>query len=191
MQAARDALLRYCCCFVPRIALGDEPGGSLGAEPGGSLGDSLGGEPDAVALRVLAAAQRQPEDTTLTGWRAPAKVVDVHDGDTVRLVVLRDGRLQQYVCRLAGIDAPELHPRRALPDRDRVVAAARASRDRLRGLVLDTLVDAAFGRPDKYGRQLVTLRTRGAVGDVPAGTNVNDYMLRAGLAVAYDGGAKA
>ena len=32
---------------------------------------------------------------------------------------------------------------------------------------------------------------RGAVGDVPAGTNVNDYMVRAGLAVAYDGGAKA
>jgi len=178
MLRARDALLRLCIAICP-------------SEPHDASPAVADAGADAGVDAELAAATRMPDDTTLVGLAAPAKVVDVHDGDTVRLVVRRAGRLEQYVCRLAGIDAPELHPRRSAPDRERTMGAARAARDRLRGLILNTIVDAAFGRPDKYGRQLVTLTTRAAVGAVPAGTVVNDYMVRAGLAVAYDGGRKA
>lgn len=118
----------------------------------------------------------------------PGRVVRVVDGDTIDFVTDRVPAVRGlfcYRCRLAGIDAPELHPSRALPGRDAEVAAARRAAERL-GAVLgaaDNMAFAAFQGSDKYGRYLVRLST-------PSGTDVNGLLVAEGLARPYDGGTK-
>ena len=37
-----------------------------------------------------------------------AKIVKVHDGDTCDLVIIRNGSLERFKCRLLGINSPEM-----------------------------------------------------------------------------------
>lgn len=108
-------------------------------------------------------------------WRVHGAVVDVHDGDTVRLdldlgwrVWLRDERV-----RIAHIDAPELST-----PQGKIAALA------LRQLLPpDTLVQVdSIGR-DKYGRLLAELT-------LADGSSVGEYMLAKGNARPYEGGAR-
>ena len=139
------------------------------------------------------------EDFSLDGLRILAKVVNVYDGDTLRVKV-KLHKLVQYSCRLIGIDAPEMKPKKKdythggvydEEGRNEEKAAAVQSRDALIDMIGDAVVWAVFGKMDKYGRPLVTLYTRRGFRGRKNGMNVNQWMLENAYAVPYDGGTKS
>lgn len=67
-----------------------------------------------------------------------AKVVGVHDGDTITVL---DSRNQQFKIRLAGIDAPELRQE-----------FGQKSKYNLSGFIFGKNVLISFTKTDKYGR---------------------------------------
>ena len=150
----------------------------------------------AVALAALAAARRGA-DSTYAGRVVQASVVDIHDGDTIRIVFVEDPRspvpkLVQRVVRIDGYDSPEVHPPASDPRRDEIRAAGLAAReavaralgfDLAAGTMRGPLVTAVLGNFDKYGRILAELYA----GEV----HVNAAMIAAGFGVAYGGGSKA
>lgn len=120
-------------------------------------------------------AARMPP--TLFAFRlegAPALVAKVYDGDTVHLGFEFGGEVVRCRCRLAGVDAPELHR-----DGDRAVAA----RDALAALTANARLRAWTSGADKYGRPLVRLA-------LPDGRDVAQVLLAAGHVRPYSGGAR-
>lgn len=138
----------------------------------------------------------------LSGMQCKGRVVDVHDGDTITMVMESCGRVFSCKCRLFGIDTPEMAP--ILKKRNRVqeIRRAKLARNALISLVTDIelpedaqecaniscrtntrLVDVTCRGADKYGRQLVNLRVAGDI-------DVTAKLIECGHGVAYDGGHK-
>jgi len=130
------------------------------------------------------------DDFSFDGQRFLAKVVDVYDGDTLRVTFRYGGRLVQYRARMAGYDSPEMKPPRSKPNRENEIAAARAAKAALERRVRDRLVTVACGPFDKYGRILVTIYDSAAAGG-ENGENINEWMVSSGHGVPYEGGSKA
>lgn len=146
----------------------------------------------------------------LRGWRGWVRLADVHDGDTLTAIVggvLAGDRLARVPVRLVGIDAPELHdaPRGTaardlllayLRDGDgdgtRALARAQAGRPLTRAQIVAGLdaqptlawLECGAGQ-DKYGRALGHVRR-----DPGDALSAADVLVREGLAVPYDGGAR-
>ena len=105
-----------------------------------------------------------------------AKVIDVHDGDTVTLNIdLGFGViLQNQKLRFAGINAPELTGANA--------TAGAASRDWLKAKLLgqDVIIESIKDRQEKYGRWLakVFLPNNSEM-------SLNDELVKLGFAVKY------
>ncbi|MDO4878639.1 MAG: thermonuclease family protein [Neisseria sp.] len=95
-------------------------------------------------------------------------VVDVHDGDTVRV---KDGDGREHKIRLAYIDAPELGQ-----------AFGKDSRDLLRGLVLEKDITVRVSDIDRYGREVAQLEA--------GGRNINLEQIENGAAWHYASIAK-
>ena len=116
---------------------------------------------------------------TLKGLCCTGKVVNVHDGDTVRIVIhfpRGTTNYAKFTCRMVGYDAPELTSRSV----DAYKATNLLARYCLsNGIVLDMdrhyskselaqiflqnkkVLDIQFHGEDKYGRQLVSLYEEG------------------------------
>lgn len=109
-----------------------------------------------AAFTVAACTLSLPaQAATITG-----RVVRVHDGDTITVLVGRD----QVRVRLARIDAPE---RPGQP-------YSSASRDALAALVAGKIVRVTYSQQDQWGRP---------IGEVDAGgINANTAQVRAGYA---------
>jgi endonuclease YncB( thermonuclease family) len=122
---------------------------------------------------------------TYEGKLTKGRVVRVLDGDTVQVIILNEGKLESHRFRLAGIDAPELHPRKDSSTRDEEKDAAVKSKEKLEEKLAEdsNLCMVSFTKDDKYGRRMGTLSTR-------YGVNINDWMVAKGLAVPYGGGKK-
>jgi micrococcal nuclease len=103
-----------------------------------------------------------------------ARVVTVHDGDTI--TVRLDGRTEKI--RLVGIDSPELQDERQVY-RDAAYAARDYARSRLGGETVTLETEPRQGDRDAYGRLL-----RYVILD--DGTNVNEDFVRKGYAHVYD-----
>ena len=126
---------------------------------------------------------------TAERWRPPikkAKVIDVYDGDTCTLAAFIEDRAYKFRCRLARIDAPEMRPDASLSARARdfELRAAKRSKQLLKDICLNRIVELHNVSNEKWGRVLADLRV---VGDTEF---VSDIMMRAGLAIPYDGGKK-
>ena len=117
--------------------------------------------PEAEAVAALL----ELRDSDVADWRmsgcSVAKVVQVYDADTVRVLVLRDGGIIKLKLRILHIDAPEMAPRKpvlgtnmyglqldtdesmdiANSRRDTEIKMAKRSRNRLIELVTDMGVD--------------------------------------------------
>ncbi len=116
-----------------------------------------------------------------------AIITRVIDGDTVEATVdcLFDIKQANLQLRLYGIDTSELSS-----SNPEVRAKAKAAKVRLTELVLNKTVKLTSRKnidadldSDKYGRYLATLFTED-------GTDINDLLVKEGLAVAYFGGKK-
>ena len=126
---------------------------------------------------------------TLKGLKEKAKVISVHDGDTLDVVFYLHGdNLVRFTCRLLGYDAPELKKkkpsRKALFARDFLAHICMGDdpddfddsrtweTDELPELLddSDNLVYVKFEKFDSFGRALVNIKTS------PGGQSINDLM---------------
>ena len=146
------------------------------------------------AARGLEALEKTT-DFSFAGVQCLAKVVDVYDGDTVRVRFEWGAVYPQFSVRLLGIDAPEMKPKhvdngitRTPSDLKQEKADAVKSRDALRGRIGGKVVNVSFAKNDKYGRPLVTIWDRDAKNLVME-NSVNNWMLERG-AIEYHGGTK-
>lgn len=131
------------------------------------------------------------------------KVVDVYDGDSIKLVLpfiikrtqnkykifdkffKRNDIIQLYKwnCRLAGLDTPEIRTRN-LKEKDFGLEV----RDKLREKILNNLLFIKCGVFDKYGRLLVTLYDTEA--NLKKDYSVNQWLIDNNYAKEYNGGKK-
>jgi endonuclease YncB( thermonuclease family) len=144
---------------------------------------------------------------TLKDIRTLGKVVDIYDGDTCKIVLLLDNRLQKMNCRLMGLDTPEMKPSLQKTDREEEILNAYRCRNRLISLVTDCEcpIDNHWNKKecigkvdtnqkiihvecldfDKYGRLLVRLWENDS-----SEKSVNEILIEEHYAKEYDGGKK-
>ena len=113
---------------------------------------------------------------TLKGLKVKAKVIAVHDGDTLDVAFYRNEESVRFNCRLADVDAPELHEENGtlvrnllawvcmggVPDKFDDSAKIWSKKQLQHELdISENLVYAVFGdfNNEKYGRSPVTLKT--------------------------------
>lgn len=115
------------------------------------------------------------------------KVVDVYDGDSLRLAFKWKGDIIQWQARMMHYDAPEMKPRKDLLNREAHIIVAREAKQLLIDTIGKSMVMAKMHGFDKYGRILVTLDI-----DDWARQNVyvNGVMMNSGLVKPYEGGTK-
>ncbi len=114
---------------------------------------------------------------SLKGHTTDGKVVKVYDGDTVHVVFPYFEKYYKWICRIAHIDTPELRTKN-----EEEKKKGYEVRDKLRGLILDKIVQVQCHEFDKYGRLLVDL--------VIEGVKVDEWLLSQGYAKKYEGGTK-
>ena len=143
---------------------------------------------------------------SLNKVKTVGKVVDVYDGDTCKIVLVVNGELQKYNCRLMGLDTPEMKPSLKKENREKEIEHSHKCRNRLLQLVtscdvpdvsviihkkvvakmLDEyntkVITIECCEFDKYGRLLVNLFVDEK--------NVNQTLIEENYAKAYDGGKK-
>lgn len=120
-----------------------------------------------------------------TGWSTPARVVDVHDGDTVTVEVTR-----RLTVRLKGCWAPEIGKRngtRRVSDEER--ERGEQSRNELDRLLLEHGSNVTLFVPTEVDEGSIDaevgLTFGRVVGEIWAGNlNVSEEMVRRGFATA-------
>ncbi|MDH4225862.1 MAG: thermonuclease family protein [Deltaproteobacteria bacterium] len=112
----------------------------------------------------------------------PAIVERVIDGDTIQTAIeLWPGLVQHIHLRLLGVNAPEIHGKNIAPCEKAAGQKAKAFVERLLQGAKTIIVTQV--KPDKYGGR--------ALGRMEAdGQDVSARLLKAGLAVVYNGGKR-
>ncbi len=134
------------------------------------------------------------------------KVVECYDADTCKIVLPIQNTFYKFTCRLAGIDTPEMKPKKDKPNRDNEILWAKRARAELLKLICDVNFDNLDIKKeevikalqnnkklltvkclefDKYGRLLVELYNN--AGETKS---FNTILVEKNLAVSYDGGTK-
>ena len=146
------------------------------------------------------------DEFSLNGKKVVAKVVDIYDADTCKIVFELDNKLVKFNCRLVGIDTPEMKPPKSDPNRDAEKKKAKQARNRMVQLcsnveceinimykkkqikaLLDQhtkLVEVGCYDFDKYGRLLIDIT------DLEDSKTFNQVLIDEGFAYSYDGGTK-
>lgn len=139
-----------------------------------------------------------PDLFSLKGYISPARICSCHDGDTVHLVFNYKGMVMRFICRLFGIDTPEMYGQTldlAKKARNRLIQLGtdvdislgddrKSSDDELERQILNNrkIIRAHFYGKDKYGRELVVL--------YDGEKNINEVLLAEGHCKEYFGGKK-
>ena len=108
------------------------------------------------------------------------KVIKVYDGDTITIAAKLPntlGPIYRFSVRLLGIDSPEIKGK-TFKEKELAVI----SRDILSQLIMGKIVYLRNVSMEKYGRILADVY----LGDL----HINDWMLKNGYAIPYDGGTK-
>ena len=113
---------------------------------------------------------------SLDGMNFQAKIVDVHDGDTVKAVFKVFDKYYKWNCRIAHVDTPELRT-------DDTAEKARGLfvRDKLKEQILNKIVTLHCLKFDKYGRLLVEINN---------GQNIHEWLIQNKYANPYEGKTK-
>ncbi len=122
---------------------------------------------------------------SLNLYHYKAEVLSVYDGDTVTLMI--DQGMKHFArvkVRLLGINTPEIRTKDA-SEKQRGLAAKHYLKDKIEGktVIVHTV------KKGKFGRWLGVLWSY-EEGMEELGESLNDEMIRAGHAVAYDGGKR-
>lgn len=120
------------------------------------------------------------------GYTTYAKVLKVHDADTITLIFEYKDEIIKYNIRIDGIDAPELHSKIS-----EEAALSKKGKDFLSNLLLYTIVKVRFKDFDKYGRALADIYTlTSPTSRRMLDTNVSQILIQGGYVRPYDGGTK-
>lgn len=144
---------------------------------------------------------------SLIGITTIGKVVEMYDGDTCKIVLMNNNKLEKYNCRLLGLDTPEMKPPLTKENRDVEIFNAHKCRNRLLQLITSCScnIDSIINKKDcvklidtntkvikvecyefdKYGRLLVKLYP-----DNESVESVNQILVNENYAKSYDGGTK-
>ena len=138
-------------------------------------------------INKLKLADKSTPVFTLEGDMKLCKVVDIYDGDTIKVVFMDNNRINKWNIRMEGYDSPEMRPSRKLENRDEIKKKAIEAKNYLKSLIMNEnqLVYLKCGKFDKYGRLLGTLYV-----EQTDEVSVNDLMIQHGHGYAYDGGTK-
>lgn len=122
---------------------------------------------------------------SLEGRECLGKVVDVYDGDTVKIVFplseKEPNRLYRWNCRLINVDTPEIRTKNL-----KEKAYGKQVRDKLREKILNKLVYIKCLDFDKYGRLLVEIFDNEKCEEC-----INNWLILNEYAKKYDGGTKS
>ena len=160
---------------------------------------------------------KETPEFTLCGQTLQGKVVELYDADTCKIVLPVMGTFFKFICRLSGIDTPEMKPRKDKPNRDNEILWAKRARSELLKLIcpptggdsvfdnLDikkdeiithlqnnkNLITVRCMEFDKYGRLLVELFSTASSTDLNSELkSFNQILVEKNMAVGYDGGKK-
>lgn len=119
---------------------------------------------------------------SLEGTFVPGKIVDVYDGDTVKIVLELsiNSEYFRWNCRLSGINTPEIRTRN-LKEKEFGLLV----RDKLKERIEDKILLIKCGEFDKYGRLLVEIFENS--GEL---FSINNWLIENKYAKPYDGGTK-
>ncbi len=160
-----------------------------------------------MSIQLLENCTKETPEFTLCGQFLQGKVVECYDADTCKIVLPVLGNVFKFVCRLSGIDTPEMKPRKDKPNRENEIVWAKKARAELLSLICNQsepfqnldikkdevidilqknkkLINVKCLEFDKYGRLLVELYNIGS------DKSFNNILVEKNLAVSYDGGTK-
>ena len=142
-------------------------------------------------------------ETTSAASLQPARVVGVHDGDTMSCILNVNGSFARFNIRLTGIDSPEMTSRdpalkaAAIQVRDHVISHVTQKTYDSRKMPHVTrtdiceylckevyMVNLHCGQFDKYGRVLAEVFVPGS------SQSINNILIKEGHVNSYDGGHK-
>jgi len=106
-----------------------------------------------------------------------AKVVDVYDGDTIKVVFSVQDKLYKFNCRIQHVDTPEIRTKNKLEKQFGLKV-----RDILRDKILGKIVNIVCDDFDKYGRLLIDIKLED--------TLLSQWLISNNYAFEYDGGTK-
>lgn len=113
-----------------------------------------------------------------------ARVIDVIDGDTIKVVILLGNHPLKLNVRLSGIDTPELHPKPVVHEEEpRVASLVKCYVGNL--LCHDQIVTIKLLSLDKYGGRYV-----GHIYIKDDTTTISDHLVSIGCAKVYNGKKK-
>lgn len=118
---------------------------------------------------------------TLENYGTWAKVVDVYDGDTLKVLLNFRGNIDKWIIRMNGYDSPEMKPLKSKFDREREIQLAVIARDKLREKTRGIIYIKIVGF-DKYGRLLSEVYNEGC--------HINKWMIDNDYGYSYHGGKK-
>lgn len=153
------------------------------------------------ARRLKALPDALPDFGCLHGRRR-ARLLETHDGDTVKVAIVKGGKTYKVTVRVLGVDTPEVRSKdpaeKAAGLRARNFVAAWALPDKfsvdgdyteaaLKAAYAETpvMLEVDFKGTEKYGRSI------GAVYKPGCGASLSELLIANGHAVEYDGGTKA
>ena len=106
-----------------------------------------------------------------------AKVVDVYDGDTVKVVFAVQGKLFKFSCRIQHVDTPEIRTRNK-KEKEYGLKVRDKLKEKIEGKVVEIICDDF----DKYGRLLIDIKIEDIL--------ISEWLISNKYAFAYDGGKK-
>jgi len=119
---------------------------------------------------------------TLEGNFVQGKIVDVYDGDTVKIVLNLsiNSNYFRWNCRLSGINTPEIRTKNVKEKEFGLLV-----RDKLKERIENKILLIKCGEFDKYGRLLVEIyENNGQL------FSINNWLIENNYAKPYDGGTK-
>ena len=138
-------------------------------------------------INKLKLADKTTPVFTLEGDMKLCKVVDIYDGDTIKVVFMDNNRINKWNIRMEGYDSPEMRPSRKLENRDEIKKKAIEAKNYLKSLIMNEnqLVYLKCGKFDKYGRLLGYVYIKEDDTE-----SVNEMMIKNNHAYEYHGGTK-
>lgn len=132
--------------------------------------------------QLLSMSIKDFKEFNLDGYITVAKVLRIHDPDTMTIGFMFANAFYKKNIRLALVDAPELHSK--IPKESKL---CKLGKEYLTRLYLNKLIKIEMGPMDKYGRILAT------VYDLETNVSINDKLAECKFVRSYGvvGGANS
>jgi endonuclease YncB( thermonuclease family) len=137
---------------------------------------NINSDPRSVRLKALTDVPRSIFD--FGGIIMPARVMRVVDGDTYVLAVIINDEPVSITCRGDGYNTAESRRYNGITEEE--YKKGNMVKNYVKGILTDKIVSTSFGKSDKYGRMLASIK-------LDNGQTLKEHLIESGYAAAYDG----